>query len=285
LAQPAVSPDLKVNTLGPQVELLSGQGPVSNMTLGWTGEEAVLVDTGLKEITPALVAELLQRNPSGRLTVINTHWHFDHVGSNAALGAAGAVILAQANVGHRMAKGGDADVGPQHFHADPVPKSGLPSRVYGEKTSLQLGDEEIVILHPPHAHTDGDSLVKWTKADVLNMGDVFFPRGFPILDVDAGGSLEGEIAAIDMGLGVCDSKTIVVPGHGKPLTCRDLVEYRDKLKAIASPLRQAIAEGKSLEQVQAMRLADGWKQERVLFSADDFIAMAYRGYSSSKSSN
>jgi len=90
---------------------------------------------------------------------------------------------------------------------------------------------------------------------------------------------------MDMALGVCDDKTVVIPGHGRQATCQDLAEFRDKLKAIAGPLRQAIAEGKSLEQVQAMRLADGWKQTKVFFNADDFMAMAYRGYSSSKSSN
>jgi len=266
-------------TIGPHMELMVSQ--LSNMTLGWTGKEAVLVDTGLEWASQKLIAELRQRNPSGHLTVINTHWHFDHVGSNAALGKAGALILAQAKVGPRMAQGGDAVIGQVHLHAEPVAKSGLPGRVYENKTNVRIKDEEIVIFHPQHAHTDGDSIVKWTKADVLNMGDIFVATGFPLLDVQSGGSLEGEIAAIDMGLGVCDSKTIVIPGHGKPSTCRGLSEYRDRLKAIAGPLQQAIAEGKSLEQVQAMRLADSWKQEMAYFSADDFIAMAYRGYSAS----
>jgi glyoxylase-like metal-dependent hydrolase (beta-lactamase superfamily II) len=280
-AQPTAPANITVTVIGPNLELINGNG--SNMTLGWTGKEAVLIDTGYPQTTQKIIEELHVRNPSGRLMVINTHWHFDHVGSNASLSGPATVILAQTEAAKRMAIGGDADIGRHHLHADPVARSGLPRRVYDVSTSLRVGDEEILLLHPPRAHTDGDSLVKWTKANVLNMGDVYVGGDFPLLDVRAGTSLEGEISAIDMALGICDGKTVVIPGHGTPATCQDLTEFRDRLKAVATPLRQAIADGKSLDQVQAMRLADGWKQTQTFFNADDFIVMAYRSYS--KSSN
>jgi glyoxylase-like metal-dependent hydrolase (beta-lactamase superfamily II) len=135
------------------------------------------------------------------------------------------------------------------------------------------------LVHPKPAHTDGDTLVKWTKADILDMGDIYVRYGLPFVDTASGGHMEGFIRGVEKGISLCGPNTIVVPGHGDPATCKDLIEYRDKLRAIAENVRGQIKAGKTLEQIKATRPADGWTQPASAFvKPDAFVEMAYQSY-------
>jgi cyclase len=270
-------PDLKVTALGPNLELLTGQG--SNMVFGWTTDSAVIVDSSVTADADKLAQHVREKIGAAKLTVINTHYHFDHVQGNLALAGLGATIVAHRAAAARIASGGDTDItGALHMHSDPAPKQAVPSQVYTDRLTLNAGGDTLTLVHVASAHTDGDTLVKWQKANILNMGDTITGGGFPLIDSKAGGNLDGLIETINAGLVLCGNGTRVIPGHSGLKTCKELQDYRDHLQAVAAPLRAAIKAGKSLSEIQASRLADSWVQPQARVKPDDFIAMAYEGY-------
>jgi cyclase len=270
-------PDLKVTPLGPNLEFLVGQG--SNMVLGWTADSAVIVDSSVTADADKLAAHVREKIGAAKLTVINTHYHFDHVQGNPTLAGLGATIVAHRAAAARIASGSDlAIIGMPPMHFDAAPKQAVPSQVYSDRLTLKVGGDTLTLVHVASAHTDGDTLVKWQKANLLNMGDTYTGGGFPLIDFRAGGSLDGLIDTVNAGLGLCEDGTRVIPGHDKIKTCKDLEIYRDRLQAVAVPLRAAIKAGKSLDEIQALRLADNWGQASHRTTPNQFIEMAYGGY-------
>ena len=114
-----------------------------------------------------------------------------------------------------------------------------------EAVSLRAGSRgELHVVHVANAHTDGDSLVHWRKADVLHMGDTFFHKvSFPFVDLKSGGSIDGLIAAVNRAMGLAGPQTRIIPGHGPVATPADLVAYRDMLVDIRNAVAAGIAAG------------------------------------------
>jgi cyclase len=273
--------DLKITELGPNLELLVGHG--SNMALGWSAESAVIVDSSVTADASKLAEHLRTKIGSAKLTVINTHYHFDHVQGNSELAGLGATIVAQKAAAARIASGSDLEiVGMPHMHFEPAPRQAVPARIYSDRLTLRVAGDTLTLVHVAAAHTDGDTLVKWQTANLLNMGDTYVGGGFPLIDYKAGGNLDGLIETVKAGIGLCANGTRVIPGHGGVKTCKDLEDYRDRLVAVAVPLRKEIRAGKSLSEIQSLRLADSWVQTRAMVTPDHFIAMAYGGYSQGK---
>jgi glyoxylase-like metal-dependent hydrolase (beta-lactamase superfamily II) len=269
---PAPIPVLKVERLSAGVAVVVGPG--GNVTVGHGPDGVVLVDAEVAELSPELIAAVRTIDPGAIQMVIDTHWHFDHVGGNEALAKAGAVIVAQHNVQVRMASGGT--IAFAKMTVPPAAKAAVPTRTFLHETSMAAVGDLLRLVHVPHAHTDGDVVVKWTRADVLDMGDVYVRYGLPFVDLSSGGSLRGLIRAADKGLALSGPRTLIVPGHGEPATQRDLAAYRDHLLRIASAVEAQVSRGKSLAEVQALRLADDWVQGSDAFvQPDEFVAMAY----------
>ena len=110
------------------------------------------------------------------------------------------------------------------------------------------------MVHVHNAHTDGDSLVHWQKADVLHMGDTFFHRtSFPFVDLDSGGSIDGVIAAVRQGLGIAGANTKIIPGHGKVATKAEMEAYLAMLMDIRTRVNTAIQAGQTREQIVAAK--------------------------------
>jgi cyclase len=135
---------------------------------------------------------------------------------------------------------------------------------------MYLNGEGIETLHQPAAHSDGDSVVFFRRTDVVMAGDIIDATHFPIIDVDHGGSIEGEIAALNRLVDLAipsfplvwqEGGTYVIPGHGRVYEQLDVVEYRDMVTIIRDRVRALIAEGKSLAQVQAARPAQGYARQ------------------------
>jgi len=268
----APAPVFKIEQLTPTVALVLGPG--GDVTVGHGPGEVVLVDAEVPQLASQLIAAVRTLDPRPIKTVINTHWHFDHVGGDEALAKTGATIVAQANVQARMAKGGT--IAFAQMSIPPASKAALPTRTYETSLSITAGGDVLKLVHVPNAHTDGDTLVKWTRANILDMGDVYIRYGLPFIDISSGGSLKGLIAGVDQGLALSDEHTTIIPGHGEPATRRDLVAYRDQLQQIAKAVEAQIRAGKPLAEIQALRLADGWKQAPDAFvKPDAFIAIAY----------
>jgi glyoxylase-like metal-dependent hydrolase (beta-lactamase superfamily II) len=204
--------------------------------------------------------------------VINTHWHGDHTGGNANLGRAGAVILAQDNVRTRL-------MSDQVVRGDKVaasPKEALPVITYSDGVTVHLNGDDLKVIHVAHAHTDGDSLIRWTKADVLHMGDAFFNKiSFPFIDLDSGGSIDGAIAAANKGLELAGTTTIIVPGHGPIATRAELAAYRDMLVDIRTKVAAGIQAGRSLAEIQASKPAAPYGMPDGFIKPDGFVETVY----------
>ena len=191
--------------------------------------------------------------------VVNTHWHLDHAGGNAAFAGAGATIVAQVNVRARLAQ-------PQYMTAyrKLIPASAaaaLPGQTYRDGLTIRFGQEELRLVHIPNAHTDGDTLVKLERANVLHMGDVFFNGLYPFIDLSSGGSIQGLIRAVDAGLELSDAHTKIVPGHGAVANRAELMAYRDMLVAVDRNVRGQIARGRDLATILASHPAAAYGLE------------------------
>jgi glyoxylase-like metal-dependent hydrolase (beta-lactamase superfamily II) len=272
---PPKPPPLKVEQLRPTVALIVGAG--GNTTMGYGSGGVAIVDDKIVQASDALLAQLHAIDPRPVKFVINTHWHYDHSDGNAALARQGAVVVAHANVKVRMAKGGTIVMGARSSDFAPSPPDALPARTYDKELTLAAGGDQLRLVHVPNAHTDGDTIVKWTKANVLDMGDVYVRYGLPFIDPRSGGTLRGMIKCVEAGLALSDDDTIVVPGHGEPSTKKDLAAYRDALVKIADAVDAGVKAGKSLAEVQAAKPAEGFPQPPgAPLTPDQFVATAYQ---------
>lgn len=267
--QEPASPE--VRTLGPTASVLMGTN--GNVVIVPTAEGAVLIDDeregDLEEMRTAVRG--LTAGPVRY--VINTHWHVDHSGANAAFGTEGAVLIAHRNVRTRLAA--DQYMAAYRVTIPASPPEAWPDIVFDDELTLHFGDETIRMVYTPHAHTDGDILVKLEKANVLHMGDVFFGGMFPFIDRSTGGSIEGLIASVDIGLSLADENTKIVPAHGPVSTRADLQVYRDMLRSVADEVKARHAKGEPMMTVIEAGLTAPYKLEG---EANGFVAAIYHSY-------
>lgn len=229
------------------------QGAGGNVVL-WNGNEgALVVDAGTAEQAEPLLGMIERIAERAPRFVVNTHWHPDHVGGNATLHAAGALVIAHDRTRLRMSS---RQVVAEYDLEVPAAATGaLPELTFDDTLSLHLNGDRLVLLHVPAAHGDGDVIAWWEGANVAHLGDTYYAQGYPLLDTSRGGSLAGLVAAIETVLSRADADTVIVPGHG-PASGRDaLVAYRDMLVAIGRRVRELIEEGRNLDEVLAAQPA------------------------------
>ena len=155
---------------------------------------------------------------------------------------------------------------------------------FSEAVSLHLNGEEVRGFHVANAHTDGDTIVHFTKSNIVHMGDVFFNLMYPFIDLESGGSVNGVVAAVDRVLGMIDGKTKVIPGHG-PVTDREgLKAYRDMLAGVRDRVLAGVNAGKSLKDVIASKPTDGFEEVwgKGFLKAEKFVESLYQDVSASK---
>jgi glyoxylase-like metal-dependent hydrolase (beta-lactamase superfamily II) len=263
--------EVKAENLAPGVSVLFGAGGNIGVSHGEDG--TVLIDDQFALLTPKIQAAVAALGASPVKFLINTHWHGDHSGGNENFGKAGAVIMAHDNVRVRMATDQKTPFG----EVKASPKVALPVITYAEGLKLHLNGEEVRVISVPPAHTDGDSVVHWTKSNVIHMGDLFFHKmSYPFVDRSSGGDVRGVIAAADKVLAMANDQTKIIPGHGAVASKADLQAYRDMLVAIVGKIEAAVKAGKSLEEVKAMKPADGFGVNPSGFiTADRFVEMVY----------
>ena len=182
---------------------------------------------------------------------MNTHFHGDHTGGDAAFAGDGAVITAHENVRKRLAEG--TVNGLTGGKTPPVTGAGLPTNVYTDELTLKVAGRNAELKHVANAHTDGDTYVYWTEANVLATGDTFSTGRYPNIDFANGGSIKGLIEASDRYLKLVNDQTKIVPGHGFLATKADLVAYRTMLVDARDRMAKLIAEGKGEADVIAAR--------------------------------
>ncbi len=227
--------------------LVTGRG--GNIVASTGADGTFLVDDQYAPLTKRIQAALDEITDQPVRFVINTHWHGDHVGGNENFAEAGAVIVAHENVRRRMSS--DQFMAAFNRTVPASPAKALPVVTFTQGVSLHLNGEDVRIIHVANAHTDGDALVHFERANVLHMGDVYFNGLYPFIDLDSGGGIHGMVAAVERGLALADDETVVVPGHG-PLSNRaELAAYGAMLAGFRDRIAALKAAGQSLDEVVA----------------------------------
>jgi cyclase len=242
---------VRANQLSDAVWMLTGSGGNIGVSSGEDG--TVIIDdqfAPLSEKIKKAVADIAKSNAPIKF-VINTHWHGDHTGGNENMGKDGAVIIAHENVRKRMSE--------EHFNESvksttpASPKAALPIVTFAEDITLHLNGDDLDIFHVNPAHTDGDAIIYFTKANIVHMGDVFFSGSYPFIDVSSGGSINGVIAAVDRVLPMLNEDVKIIPGHGTLANKDNLRSYRDMLASIRDAVVAMVRRGKSLDEVKAAK--------------------------------
>lgn len=231
------------------IYVLYGSGGNIGVSVGPDG--VILIDDQYAQGTPQIFAALATLDPRPPRFVLNTHWHGDHTGGNENLGKQGALILAHEGVRARM--GSDQNSEFLNHKTPASPPMALPVVTFNDSLTLHVNGEELRGYHAPQAHTDGDTVVVFRKANVIHTGDLFFNGIYPFIDLDSGGSVSGLIAAIDRILELADEKTRIIPGHGKVTDEAGLASYRKMLAETSARVGALVKAGKTLEEVQAAK--------------------------------
>ena len=240
---------IKVTQVSGGVYMLEGAG--GNIGLSVGSDDAFLIDDQFAPLTPKVRAAIATVTAKPVRFLLNTHWHGDHTGGNENMAGAGAIILAQENVRRRMSTEQFVEAFKQKVPASP--QAALPIVTFSESITLYINDDSVKAVHVPHAHTDGDVIVFFQKANVVHMGDTFFNGRYPLIDLSSGGSVQGMISAVDRALKMSNAETRFIPGHG-PLGNRDdLVRYRKMLATITDRVAKHVAQGRTLKEVLASK--------------------------------
>jgi glyoxylase-like metal-dependent hydrolase (beta-lactamase superfamily II) len=236
---------IKTTPVAGNIHLLEGSGGNIGVSVGPDG--VLIVDDQFAPLAEKISAAIEKLDNGPIKFVLNTHWHGDHTGGNAFFGRK-ANIVAQANVRKRLAdKSG-------------TPKEALPVVTFDDSASVHFNGEEIRLIHLGPGHTDGDSVIHFTKSGVVHMGDLFFNGRFPFVDLGSGGDVAGLLNNVETMLKKLPADVKIIPGHGALGARADLEKYRDMLVETAALVRKAIADGKSVADVKAAGMPEKYKE-------------------------
>lgn len=223
------------------------KGAGGNMAAVVGPEGALVVDSQYEHMAPHIKAELASKQAGVQIkTLVNTHFHGDHVNGNAAL-ASGAQIIAHTNVLTRL----KADA--------KFPAAGLPTETFTGEKQLSLNGVKVQLVTMPVSHTDGDLVVWFKEANVLHTGDLFFADRFPFIDLKSGGSVMGYINNVKLLLSQIDGKTKLIPGHGDLMDKAGLQRFLTMMEQTLAEVNALKAQGKTEDQIVAQGLSAQWK--------------------------
>jgi cyclase len=273
---------METQKLADNVTMFDGPGGAVVALNGPDGK--FVVDTFVAPAWPRLKEALDGLGNAPVKYVIDTHWHFDHTDNNAHLHTAGATVLAHENTKKRMSEPHDlpvlyrgADGALAGLHFDPSPAEALPQRTFATSYPLRANGETVALQHVAPAHTDSDIYVHFQKANVIQMGDLFFNGMYPYIDPGTGGNINGMIAAADKVLSLADNRTKIVAGHGPLGNKADLTKSRDMLITSRDRVQKLKSTGKSaMEAVAEKPFADldsAWGQG--IINSDQWVQIVY----------
>jgi glyoxylase-like metal-dependent hydrolase (beta-lactamase superfamily II) len=260
LAEQLRTTPITTQKLADNFHVLFGVGGNIIVSIGSNG--TLIVDGQFPQMVPKYKAKIGELGGGKIDFVINTHWHFDHSDGNTVLGPEGTWIVANENSRQMLLKNNVINLVTAKREQPKYPETALPVITYDNAMRFHFNGESIDLLHYGPAHTTGDTAVVFRTHKTVHMGDVYNNAGYPFIDADNGGSLNGVIEFSSKVLQQTDADYIVVPGHGPVAKYQDLVDYVAMLTTIRDRMKALIASGATLQQVTAARLTSEWDQKK-----------------------
>jgi cyclase len=238
--------EIKVEKVGGSVYMLTGSGGNIGVSVGEDG--VLVVDDQFASLVPKIQAALRGISDKPVRFLLNTHWHGDHTGGNAAIAKGETTLIAHDNVRKRLESGHPNLLGRP---VPPAPKEALPVITFDQSLTVHVNGEDIRALHYAKGHTDGDSIIHFPKSNVVHMGDDFVTYGLPFVDVASGGSLLGMIENVEQAMAALPDDVKVIPGHGPLSGKADVRKFSEMLRDCVALVQAAMKQGRTLEQMKA----------------------------------
>lgn len=259
---------IKVNN---KIYMLQGKGGNIGLSLGNDG--IFMIDDQYADGFEQIQKDIKTISNKPIQFLVNTHFHGDHTGGNAALAQTGTVIFSQENVRTRL-------MGRIAEEKKKIPQETLPVVTFSEDLTFHYNGEKIYIFHIHNAHTDGDAMVYFTDSNVLHTGDIFFNGQYPFIDTENGGSLKGYIEGIEKALLIINEDTKIIPGHGDVGTYKDLQEAANMLsivyKRVRGPYTNKMSEDEVAKMTDLTKEYDTKGYGRGFISTEAFLRMIYK---------
>ena len=271
----ATSP-IVTHKLRNDISVLEGSGGNIAVLTGSDGK--VLIDAGIPASRPQITKALADLGADPVTHLVNTHWHFDHASGNEWLHSVGAKIIAQTNTRRHLAEAQRVEDWDYNFL--PLSAGGIPGEVFASEHKLKLNGASIDMKYYGPAHTDSDISVTFAEANVVHVGDTFWNGIYPFIDYSTGGSIDGMIAASDANLAATNNDTVIIPGHGKPVSNKaELKEFRDMLIAIRDNVAALKKQGRSRDETVAAKPTAAFDAKWGQFVIDPgfFTRLVYEG--------
>lgn len=264
----ALGQDIKTHHVRGQIYMLEGRGGNIGVLAGDDG--LLMIDTQYANMAEPIRDALDELSGGPLKFIINTHYHADHTGGNEVLGQ-NAPIIAQVNVRERLAP--DKDL------TSAVVRNGLPQVMFDDDMSMHFDGEPIQIIHFPHGHTDGDSVILFTKSNVAHLGDDFFNGAFPFIDLAGGGDVQGYLDNVAKLIDMLPDDVMIIPGHGPLGTKQDLEQFYAVLKETTGIIRDGIETGRDESALQLQGLPDRYASYGQGFvSTKRWISIVYQSF-------
>jgi cyclase len=273
--------EIKVTKVAGTVYMLQGAGGNIGASVGDDG--IVVVDDQYAPLAEKIQAALKGITDKPVRFIINTHYHHDHTGGNEFFQKQ-APIIAHDNVRKRLEEGSMAGYGGSiHIEHKPQPKGALPIISFDHDVTVHLNGEDIRALHFPAGHTDGDSVIYFPKSNVVHMGDDFVTYGFPFIDIDGGGRIDGMIDGVEKAVAQLPPNVKIIPGHGHVSSLDDVRAYVKMLKDTRAVVADALKKNMTLAQMKEKKILDPWKQYSGDFVSEDvFLETLYNSLTGQK---
>ena len=273
--------EIKVTKVAGTVYMLQGAGGNIAASIGEDG--IVVVDDQFAPLAAKIEAALRGVTDKPVRFIINTHYHIDQTGENAWFQKQ-APIIAHDNVRKRLEQGSVAGNGSTKDVQAPASGDALPILTFDHDVTVHLNGEDIRALHFPSGHTDGDSIIFFLKSNVVHMGDDFVTYGFPFVDLESGGSVQGMITATDEVAAALPPDAKVIPGHGPLSSLDELRQFTKMLKDTQRLVQAGIKQGKSLEQMQKENILGPWQKYSGEFvTSEQWLITLYNDLTGNKS--